>query len=559
MREFAALYRALDETTKTNAKVNAMAAYFSSANPEDAAWAIYFLSGEKLRQVVPTKFLREWAAESAGIPQWLFDETYNWVGDLAETLSLVQAGSEVETIGSLADWVDRLKALSRHETPETQREFLSDLWSRIGRNDRFVLMKLITGAMRVGVSRKLVIRALSECFDLPVEILAHRLMGDWLPTIESFSMLIDPNLKDAVAGKPYPFCLANPVPVNFSSDPLSSLGVSSDYLVEWKWDGIRAQLIRRRDKNPNSQPGDEVSSGRKTYVWSRGEERLDGRFPEIERAACGIQGDFVLDGELLGWDGERPLPFMELQKRLNRKRVGKKLLDEVPVIYIAFDLLESNGVDFRDRPQAERRRQLENLIGNTHRDGAVIRLSESVSSDNWSELAAIQENARAMGAEGLMLKHLSSPYQVGRVRGHWWKWKVDPFTIDGVLIYAQRGHGRRASLYSDYTFALWHEGQLVPFAKAYSGLTDDEIRRVDRFVRQNTNEKFGPVRSVTPALVMELAFENMQKSPRHKSGLAVRFPRIVRWRHDKKPVDANQLDDLKAMLLRSDAERSGNA
>lgn len=529
MIRFAELYARLDSTTKTNEKIAAMVEYFSQADDADAAWATYFLSGNKLRRLVPTKLLRQWAAEEAGIPNWLFDESYQSVGDLAETISLVVPPGEVVDDGSLATWVtDRLQPLSKMDEPE-QRDAVIEIWRQTNPSVRLVTMKLITGAFRVGVSKRLLTRAIAAQSGVPVEAVAHRLMGDWKPTAEFFQRVVDDRVDGTLPSQPFPFCLAHALDAEQGPDPL---GDCDDYLAEWKWDGIRGQVIRREGQ---------------TYIWSRGEELMEKRWPEIESAGQFLPDGVVLDGEILAStsDGE-VLPFAQLQRRIGRKTVGKKLLSEVPVVFYAFDLLESDGVDLRERPLHERREKLESLVrdvGHPH-----LHSTEIIRASEWSELAEIRQQSRQKRAEGLMLKRRDSRYDVGRVRGTWWKWKVAPFTIDAVLIYAQKGHGKRASLFTDYTFALWKDGTLVPFAKAYSGLDDAEIRKVDRFVRQNTRESFGPVRSVTPELVMELAFEGLQRSTRHKSGVATRFPRIVRWRHDKRAEDANTLDELLELM-----------
>lgn len=524
MRDFASLYRELDRTTKTNRKIEAIAHYLLHAEPRDAAWAVYFLIGNRLSRFLPPRTLRRWAAERSGIPEWLFEESYQAVGDLAETISLLLPSTQENTAGSLSEWVDSIQANLR-AAEEERLSFLDQLWGNTGRDDLFVLAKLITGGMRVGVSRRLVIRALAQAFELPPETIAHRLMGQWKPDAAFFRELTDPDSSDSDLSRPYPFCLAHTL-----SDPARSGFQVSEFMVEWKWDGIRLQLIRR-----NGQ----------TLLWSRGEERLEDRFPEIVQAAENLPDGTVLDGELLAWKNGRPMGFIELQRRINRKRVGKKLLQEVPVVVQSFDLLEEQGVDLRQFPLEDRRGRLESILGPLSQAEAAIRLSPLLEVSDNAVLAKKRETARETFAEGLMLKRKDSVYAVGRVRNHWWKWKLEPCTIDAVLLYAQRGHGRRANLYTDYTFALWDGDQLVPFAKAYSGLTDAEIRQVDRFVRDNTRDRFGPVRGVKPQLVMELAFEKIQSSKRHKSGIAVRFPRIVRWRRDKTPEQANTLAQLK--------------
>jgi DNA ligase-1 len=528
VRNFSELYRRLDATTKTNEKSAVIVEYLKQAPPEDAAWAIFLLTGQKLKQIAPTAFLRRWASRQANIPDWLFEETYAWVGDLAETISSILPLSAKQTRGSLAEWIKKLDDL-RGLGEEHLSERLSVLLGDLASEDCFVLMKLFTGSMRVGVAKGLVIRAVAQAAGIDSDVVAHRLMGDWSPSVDFHRALMDPDATDSSLGRPYPFALANSM-----EDSIESLGKLDDFFVEWKWDGIRAQLIRRAGQS---------------FLWSRGEERIETRYPEIIHAASKLQADCVLDGELLAWKDGKPLPFGELQKRIGRKSVGKKLLSDIPVRFMAFDILEFQGSDCRSFSLAERRSCLESLIAADFASSEdSIQCSEKVVASDWNSLARIRETAATRSAEGFVLKRIDSNYPVGRIRGSWWKWKVDPYTIDAVLIYAQRGHGRRAMLYTDFTFALWEKGELVPFAKAYSGLTDEELREVDRFVRANTHEAFGPVRSVRPHLVMELAFENIQLSKRHKCGLAVRFPRIVRWRHDKLPQDANQLDDLKGMI-----------
>ena len=406
---------------------------------------------------------------------------------------------------------------------------------------RLVAMKLITGAFRVGVSKKLVARSIAKTYSIPVDVVAHRMMGNWTPTEEFYRQLIDPEIQSVRVSQPYPFCLAHPLDTDAGPQ---SLGDAADYVAEWKWDGIRGQIVRREQQ---------------TFLWSRGEELMENQWPEIEEAAQSLPDGTVLDGEILAAQSNGDvLPFSQLQRRIGRKSVGKKLRSEVPVLFVAFDILESEGQDIRELEFSKRRQLLEALIRQVDHPNILMtelvpgiseqRVACTDGNPDWDSWARAREQSREINAEGLMLKRKSSSYESGRVRGSWWKWKVAPYTIDAVLIYAQKGHGRRSGLFTDYTFALWENESLVPFAKAYSGLSDAEIRKVDRFVRSNTRESFGPVRSVTPTLVMELAFEGLQASKRHKSGIATRFPRILRWRHDKKPTDANSLDDLRQLL-----------
>ena len=532
MRAFSDLYFTLDATTRTNDKIAAMRAFFERARPVDAAWAVYFLSGRRPKRLLSALLLRRWAAELAGLPEWLQEEAYHAVGDSAETAALLLPDAAHAGDRPLREWVEGV-ILPLRELDETgQRAAVVDAWAELDDPQRYVFNKLITGGLRVGVSQRLLIRALAESAVLPEATIAHRLMGAWEPTPEFYTALVHP---DEVAGedasRPYPFFLAYPL----EDDP-ATLGDVGEWQAEWKWDGIRAQLIRRDGQ---------------TYLWSRGEELVTDRYPEVIAAAEALP-DGVIDGELLAWEFAtgRPQPFASLQQRIGRKNLTKKLLVETPVVLLAYDLLEWQGQDWRERPLDERRAQLERMLDDLA--SPWLPFTAVVVAGSWEELAELRESSRDRAVEGLMLKRRSSPYRVGRRRGDWWKWKVSPYSVDAVLIYAQRGSGRRAGLYTDYTFALWsgegEERELVPFAKAYSGLTDAAIREVDRFVRANTAERFGPVRSVRPELVMEIAFEAIQASGRHKSGVAVRFPRILRWRRDKNPAEADTLDALKGVI-----------
>ena len=592
MKAFARLYADLDASGSTSHKVGSMVRYLREAPPADAAWATYFLAGGKPRQIVPARLLREAAREVSGLPEWLVDESYSSVGDLAETIAhLLPEGQACAPLG-LSQWMEERLLPLRGAPAEVGIEALKTWWSQLDWNGRFALNKLITGGFRVGVSKQLVLRALAEVAGLEATLIAQRMIGYTdarrMPDAKRYLALIEP-VADGMAvlatgGQPYPFFLAHPL-----QGEVASLGAVQDWQVEWKWDGIRAQLVMR---------------GEQVWLWSRGEELITERFPEIERAARQLAGapaldgpgpdglvlnSLVLDGEVLAWDvaRSRPLPFAALQRRITRKTLTAAIARDAPAVFVAYDLLESAGQDWRDRSLAARRSQLERVLGQTAGEGAatcesdppaapaapaapkaatgdrrpteVLRLSPVLAASDWSELAALRESSRERGVEGFMLKRRASAYGMGRTRTEgvdWWKWKVEPFSIDAVLVYAQRGHGRRASLYTDYTFALWDraadEGSeppaLLPFAKAYSGLTDDEIAQVDAVIRRTVVEKFGPVRSVTPTLVFELGFEGISRSPRHKSGVAVRFPRILRWRTDKTVDQANSLADLHALL-----------
>jgi len=527
MKRFSDLYATLDATTRINAKTDAMVAYFSSAEPRDAAWAAWFLTGHKPRQAVPTKRLHVWAAEAAGLPLWLFEESYDAVGDLAETIALVLPPPQSATTGApLHQWIEERVLPLRGLSEAEQKARLLACWAELDATERFVFNKLITGAFRVGVSQLLVVRAVAAVSGIDAKVIAHRLMGEWPPTEAAWRALVSEEAGEMALSRPYPFFLAHPV----EGSP-ERLGSRDDWLAEWKWDGIRAQLVKRQGQ---------------AFLWSRGDEPIAHQFPEICEEARKLP-DCVLDGEVLAWKDGRVQPFAALQKRLGRKEPGRKVLAENPVAFLVYDLLEFEGEDWRERALVERRQKMKDVIESIP-GGSRFETSSLVRAPSWETLALAREQSRELGTEGLMLKRRESPYGVGRTRGDWWKWKVEPYTLDAVLIYAQRGHGKRASLYTDYTFGLWKDGELVPFAKAYSGLTDEEIREVDGFIRKNTLEKFGPVRTVKPEMVFELGFEGIQRSARHKSGIAVRFPRMLRIRSDKKGDEANSVADALAMI-----------
>ncbi|PIB46275.1 ATP-dependent DNA ligase [Pseudomonas sp. 2822-15] len=543
MKAFAELYANLDATTSSNAKLAALQAYFRQAPPEDAAWAVYFLSGGRPRQLVPTRLLRDMATAASGIEPWLFEESYQSVGDLAETISLLLPESSYTSEDGLAVWLEEKLLPLRGLPPLELAERLPALWAQLDQPSLMVCIKLITGSFRVGVSKLLVTRALAAMADLDSKRVAQRLVGytdlSNRPTAEGYLKLIAAESSDEHAqrgGQPYPFFLAHGLaqPVE-QFDAL--LGATADWQVEWKWDGIRAQLVKREGR---------------LWVWSRGEELVTERFPELHSLVSGLPDGTVIDGEIVVWK-DAVQPFALLQQRIGRKTLSKKVLEDAPVAVLAYDLLEHQGNDWRNHTQAVRRAQLEQVIAQCNQP--VLLPSPLLTGASWKDLAEQREDSRRLGVEGMMLKARDGLYGVGRTKdmGVWWKWKVDPFSVDAVLIYAQRGHGRRASLYSDYTFAVWDgppgtERTLVPFAKAYSGLTDEEMRKVDAIVRKTTVEKFGPVSSVTPSMVFELGFEGIALSKRHKSGIAVRFPRMLRWRQDKTVEEADNLGTLQDLL-----------
>lgn len=529
MKAFADLFRRLDETTSTNRKIATLAAYFEYAPAEDAIWAVRFLIGRKPRQVVPTRQMMAWAADLAAVPEWLFEASYDVVGDLAETITLLIPPATTRHDRPLHKWVEQHLLPLKDKDLEERRGAILEAWDAMDTAQRFVWNKLITGGFRVGVSRRLVVRALARFSGIDAAVIAHRLMGEWPATAETYHRLLSGDTRDTDLSRPYPFYLAYPL-----DGEVRELGSRRDWQVEWKWDGIRGQVVRREGQ---------------VFIWSRGEEMVTAKYPELAADAARLPEGTVLDGEILPWKGGRPLPFADLQRRIGRKTVGPKLLAEVPAAFLAFDLLEAGGRDRRKWPFARRRQDLAAILAPLASSRLI--LSPEVTAPGWKALATLHGESRRRGVEGFMLKRRDSPYLVGRRRGDWWKWKVDPLSVDGVLIYAQRGHGRRAGLFTDYTFAVRQGDGLVPFAKAYSGLNEAEIRAVDRFIQQNTLERFGPVRSVRPELVFEIAFDGIRPSSRHKSGVAVRFPRIARWRQDKTVAEIDTLETLKALLRAS--------
>lgn len=528
MQRFADLYDALDATTSTRAKVEAMVGFFRTTPPADAAWALHLLMGNRLKRLLPPRLIAGWALERAGQPDWLFEESYAAVGDFAETIALLldpgeRGGPDVP----LHTWIEERLLPLKSADPQVQRQKVLGYWDALDRRELFLFNKLVTGELRVGVSATLVLRAIAELTGLDPAVVAHRVMGAWEPSAEAFLQLIAPEVEGVEQSRPYPFHLASPL-----EGPPEALGPRSEWLVEWKWDGIRGQLIRRQGQ---------------TFLWSRGEELITPRFPEVSQMAESLPDGCVLDGEVLAFERGRPLPFSVLQRRIGRQKISPSILAEAPAAFVAYDLLELAGADLRALPLRERRARLEALVGGRH---PRLSLSEPVASQDWAALAALRASSRERGVEGLMLKRLDSPYRVGRRKGEWWKWKVDPYAVDAVLVYAQPGNGRRANLLTDYTFAVWDGEELLPVAKAYSGLSDEEIAEADRWIRAHTQARFGPVRQVEPTQVFELHFEGIAESARHKSGVAVRFPRIARWRTDKPAREADTLQTLRALISR---------
>lgn len=532
MKNFSELIKALDSSNKTSVKVDALTQYFCNANDKDRVWTIAILSHRRPPRPVNTTLLRLWATELANIPLWLFEESYHIVGDLAETIALVIPTTNEHSDKSLSEYVEEMIDLKKKSDKE-KREYLHENWLILNYYERFVFTKLITGSFRIGVSQKLMTRALSKAIDADEDILAYKLMGDWNPSKITFHELILNEKSQDYLSKPYPFYLAYAL----ESEP-ESLGDCKEWSAEHKWDGIRSQTIIRDGE---------------LYIWSRGEELVTDKYPEFNSLLGVIPNGTVIDGEILPYIENKIGSFNDLQTRIGRKTVSKALLEKTPVIIKAYDLLEWDGNDIRERPFEDRRILLEKLYDSIKDKDLPLQLSERIDFTIWDDTIREKAKARELRSEGLMFKRKNSSYLVGRKKGDWWKWKLDPFSIDAVLTYAMRGSGRRATLFTDYTFALWQNNddgtrELVTFAKAYSGLTDDEFRMVDDFIKKNTLERFGPVRSVIPKLVFEIGFEGIAFSRRHKSGVATRFPRILRWRTDKKIEDANTIEDLKNMI-----------
>jgi DNA ligase 1 len=531
MKAFIALFQALDATTSTNAKVAALVDYFKQAPSADAAWATFFLTGERMKRFISSRDLQIWAMEHIAMPEWLFMDSYHTVGDTAETVALL-VGQPHSRLADrpLQTWLEEdILPLASLPKPE-QGAQVKRWWQLLNIAECFVLNKIMTGAFRVGVSKTLVLRALAEVAGLDAAIVAHRFIGSWRPSAAFFEQALSAGGSESDSPQPYPFYLAYPLE-HTQEESIAVLGNCDDWIAEWKWDGIRGQIMHQ---------------GGQVLIWSRGEELVTEQFPELATLALRLPEGTVLDGEILAWRDDAPMDFAALQKRLGRKKPAGAILQDSPVIFMAYDLLQWQREDWRTRALSERKTQLGEVVQSVAQPRLL--LSPQLIFESWQALRQMRLQARAHSVEGVMLKRRDSPYLVGRKKGDWWKWKIEPYTIDAVLLYAQPGSGRRANLYTDYTFALWQGEELVPVAKAYSGLTDSEINRVDNWVRRNTVERFGPVRSVKPELVFELAFENIALSKRHKSGVAVRFPRIKRWREDKPFSEADTLDTLKSLI-----------
>ena len=528
MKRFTELFLQLDRTNKTNEKVELLKGYFLSAPDEDKIWALALFTGRRPPRKIKSSQVQEWALELAGIPQWLFRESYGSVGDLAETVSLIlPPPTESSAEKSLAGWFAALADL-KNASDEEKKEFILNAWKQLSPFEIFVFNKLLMGSFRIGVSQTLVTRAIADTAESTPAVISHRLMGSWDPSNTTYKELIHSENAADEFSKPYPFYLSHAI-----QGTVDDLGENKDWFAEWKWDGIRSQIIYRDGE---------------IYIWSRGEELITEKFPELLVMKDHLPEGTVLDGELICFGDTKPLSFNVLQTRIGRKNLTKKILEEAPAVFIAYDIMEFRGEDVRSEEQHVRRKILEEIV-QTAGIPAIFKLSPLLEFTTWQDLKDLHLRAREFAAEGFMLKHKQAKYLAGRKKGDWWKWKTDPLSVDAVLIYAQKGSGRRAELYTDYTFAVWDGEKLVPFAKAYSGLTDKEIGKVDYFIKRNTLEKFGPVRTVKPELVFEIGFEGINASTRHKSGIAVRFPRILRWRMDKTVKEADTIENLKKLLI----------
>ena len=520
MRKFVALFEKIDQTQSTNEKVQHMQEYFSACSDEDGAWALFFLCGHRIKRLISSRMLLQWCANILSFPNWLIEESYATVGDTAETISLLLPRKQSEgNAYSLADWMEKfIKPLQKLSKEDQEKQILG-FWKELNTKEIFILNKILTGSFRVGVSSLLTLKALSQSINISREVLSQRLMGVWEPTGEFYAQLKNEGEGNRYLN-PYPFYLAYQLEAE-----LKTLGPLSDWVAEWKWDGIRGQAVVREGTSA---------------LWSRGNELVSLQFPELIEAFKTIPEGTVLDGEIIAYQDGRPLPFAELQKRLGRKNVSKAMMEKVPISFIVYDLLEYQGEDLRNRPLSDRRALLEKQSFASPK----ILVSPEIVCEDWDAIQAMRLTSREKATEGIMIKRRDSTYGVGRQKGYWWKYKVEPMTLDAVLLYAQAGSGRRANLFTDYTFGVWKDKELIPIAKAYSGLNQEEIQKLDNWIRRNTEEKFGPVRKVKPVHVFEIAFEGIQFSKRHKSGIALRFPRIVRWRQDKPPEECETIEAI---------------
>lgn len=526
MKRFAQLVQELELSNKTNDKITALVNYLNEADDQDKPYVIAMFTGKRPKRPVNTALIKQWAIELSGIPEWLFLESYHNVGDLSETIALVLPPAKHQIEKPLHTWITELAQLYNQDK-SIKKAYILNAWDSLNTQTRFIFNKLISGNFRIGVSNKMLVNAIAKQSGEDSNKIMHSIMGKWLPNEITYQELIAGSHVNTDASWPYPFCLAYAL----DTEP-ENLGPTTAWQAEWKWDGIRGQIVKRNDE---------------LFIWSRGEELVTTQFPELHFLKDELENGTVLDGEILSIKDNNVQSFSFLQQRLNRKTISKSQLKDVPICFFTYDILEHQGLDIRQCPLIDRRTLLETHIAQLSTKQVVL-LSPVIKFESWERLAELRETSRSINSEGIMLKKLDSIFHAGRKRGDWWKWKINPYTIDVVMTYAQKGSGRRANFYTDYTFAIRDGQNLITIAKAYSGLTDKEIKEVNSFVNKNAIEKFGPVRTVKPELVFEIAFEGITESKRHKAGLALRFPRIVRWRKDKKVDEINTLADLRQLL-----------
>ena len=539
LNKFSKLFEDLDSNNSSNKKVNFLTKYFKLNNNLNNILTIYLLIGKKNKRFISGKSLREYYANIYKIPKWLIDECYSKVGDSAEVIALLLQDKilekNIKDDISLNELINEILPKLKKLDENKKKLYIKSLWEKISKDNQLIFNKILSGTFRIGVSKGLVVKAISNMTGVDESIILHRLMGELEPIEETYMFLINQKLEQKELDyKPYPFQLAN----TFDERIKETISVDK-YQFEPKWDGIRSQIIKRSNN---------------ISIWTRGEELVNKTFPELIKIISHFKNDFVLDGEILIWDENknRPKNFSLLQKRLGRKSPSLKIQKDLPVVFMAYDILEINGKDIRSKILSERRNILEksfsNLISEDKSIIGKIKITKLHQISNWIDLEEVKNSARKSNTEGLVIKDKQSEYVPGRKKGNWWKYKIDPMQLDGILIYARPGSGKRADLYTDYSFGIWEDNKLVKFANAYSGLNNEEIRELDKWIRRNTLEKFGPVRSVKPELVFEISFDNIQISKRHKSGIALRFPRITKWRRDKNIMEADNLENALKMI-----------
>jgi len=540
LNNFSELFLNLDSSNSTNNKIEVLKNYFLSNDPIDNSWAIYLLTGKSNKRFISGRYLKNLFSELYEYPVWLIDTCYLKVGDSAEVITLLLKNKSTSRKKVLLN-ISLNELLSKtipdlSKLNDEEKNFkIKNMWETLPEDNHLIFNKILTGTFRVGVSIGLITKSISKLINIDEEIISHRLMGNFEPSIDSYEFLINKNINlQELNSKPFPFLLANTI-----EDKIFKHSIN-DFQFEWKYDGIRMQLIKR--------------SGN-VSLWTRGQELVNDSFPELVDKMSHIKDDFVLDGELLVWNFKEQIAFdfSLLQKRINRKSPTRSIQIKYPIIFIAYDLLEINGRDIREIKLENRRIELEKYFSKWHNKtenniSAIFKICNLIFPKDWPDALNYKEKSRENNTEGLIIKKKTSIYSSGRKRGIWWKYKVDPMQLDAVLIYAKGGSGRRAGLYTDYSFALWKDKELIKFASAYSGLTNIEIKELDKWIRKNTIEKFGPVRSLKPEMVFEISFEKIQISKRHKSGIAVRFPRITKWRKDKKINDADSLENAYELM-----------